>query len=43
MVESGFADLDVTPAKRAEQIEGNREGWEIKLGHLHDYAGRVRV
>jgi uncharacterized protein YndB with AHSA1/START domain len=43
VVESGFADLDVTPAKRAEQIEGNREGWEIKFGHLRDYAGRVRA
>jgi uncharacterized protein YndB with AHSA1/START domain len=43
VVESGFDALDVTPAKRAEQVDGNREGWAIKFDDLRDHAARVGV
>jgi uncharacterized protein YndB with AHSA1/START domain len=43
VVESGFDALDVPTAEQAEQAEGNRRGWEIKVGHLSDYVARVQV
>ncbi len=43
VVESGFRDLDCTEARQAENAEGNREGWQIELGDLGDYAQRVAV
>jgi uncharacterized protein YndB with AHSA1/START domain len=43
VVESGFSTLDFSEAEQAKRAEGNREGWEIELGHLADYAQRVGV
>jgi uncharacterized protein YndB with AHSA1/START domain len=41
VVESGFESLDASDAQRRENLEGNREGWEIELGHLVEHAGKV--
>src|ERR671919_2410455 len=43
VVESGFHKLDGTEDERAKYAEGNRDGWEVKLGELRDYVSkRVR-
>jgi uncharacterized protein YndB with AHSA1/START domain len=43
VVESGFDELFVEPAKQNERAEGNRKGWAIELDELRDYAERVAV
>jgi uncharacterized protein YndB with AHSA1/START domain len=41
VVESGFAALACSDAKRTENAEGNTEGWRHELGDLTAYAERV--
>jgi len=41
VVESGFDQLDRSPAGIAEAVEGNTKGWKEELGHLSEYAARV--
>jgi len=40
VVESGFDELDLSEEERREQLEGNREGWEIQAGNLADYVAK---
>jgi uncharacterized protein YndB with AHSA1/START domain len=41
VVESGFEQLDRTPAAIDEAVEGNTEGWQKELAELREYAERV--
>ena len=41
VVESGFEQLDRTPAAIDEAVKGNTKGWESELGDLREYAERV--
>jgi uncharacterized protein YndB with AHSA1/START domain len=41
VVESGFEQLAGTDQQRREAFEGNTEGWEVQLGNVKRYAGRV--
>ena len=41
VVESGFASLATTEQQRAENLEGNTEGWRLELGELQEYAAGV--
>lgn len=43
VVESGFSTLDLPDDERAKQVEGNVEGWRIKLDELLDYVESVRA
>jgi uncharacterized protein YndB with AHSA1/START domain len=43
VVESGFSSLDIPEDQQAAKAEGNTEGWELELGDLRDYAGKVHA
>lgn len=36
--ETGFENLDCSPAQQQRNLEGNRQGWEIELRDLVDYV-----
>jgi uncharacterized protein YndB with AHSA1/START domain len=41
VVESGFSSLATSDRQRAENLDGNTEGWSLELGELHEYAEKV--
>lgn len=41
VVETGFGALDLPEEELEKRIDGNREGWRIKVGDLDEYAQRV--
>ena len=41
VVESGFRDLDLSEAERAQWAADNTQGWEGGLAQLQDYARRL--
>src|SRR5688500_6865244 len=41
VVESGFAELSVSPDQQHRHAEENTEGWKGELGHLVQHAARV--
>ena len=43
VVESGFASLATSAEQRAENLNGNTQGWEHETGELREYAEKVAV
>jgi uncharacterized protein YndB with AHSA1/START domain len=43
VVESGFASLATSEQQRAENLNGNTEGWAYETGELREYAEKVGV
>jgi uncharacterized protein YndB with AHSA1/START domain len=41
VVESGFPSLAWPEEKKAKYVEGNTQGWLIKLGELRDYVQKL--
>src|SRR5918997_2770963 len=41
VVESGFASLATSAEQRAENVNGNTQGWEHETGELREYAAKV--
>lgn len=41
VVESGFASLDTSDERRAQNVEGNTRGWELETDELREYAEKV--
>ena len=41
VVESGFSSLATSDRQRAENLDGNTEGWSLELGELREYAEKV--
>ena len=41
VVESGFASLATSDARRQQNLKDNTEGWEFETGELRSYAEKV--
>ena len=41
VVESGFPELEVPENEKAKYAAENTQGWELELGELREYAGKV--